>query len=79
MPEISLFDGDDVEYVYQAKIYKSGQCNGNQLSATSTSDWYGAPVVYNTSNAGAPVNSSIIKEIQFKDADGTALLGDLKC
>jgi hypothetical protein len=66
-------DSSDNKFIYTDRIYKSDEvCYGsNQLSTKTSSDWYGAPVVYNTINA--PQKSITIKELYFDVSGGSKL------
>ena len=72
LPRLILMDNSGGKYIYTDRIYKSETCTGsNQLSTTESSDWYEAPVVYNTINA--PQKSVTIQELYFDTPDGSSL------
>lgn len=73
LPRLILMDSSDNKFIYTDRIYKSDEvCYGsNQLSTKTSSDWYGAPVVYNTINA--PQKSITIKELYFDVSGGSKL------
>lgn len=79
LPRLVLVDTNNNKYFYTDRIYKASGCDGsNQLSTTSSSRWYKAPVVYNCINA--PLNTITIKELYFDIADGDKLkLSEFKC
>jgi hypothetical protein len=73
LPRLILMDSSDNKFIYTDRIYKSSEiCSGsNQLSTKTSSNWYGAPVVYNTINA--PQKSITIKELYFDVSGGSKL------
>jgi hypothetical protein len=73
LPRLILLDDSGGKFIYTDRIFKSGgTCYGsNQLSTKETSDWYEAPVVYNTINA--PQKSVMIQELYFDIPNGSKL------
>ena len=73
LPRLILVDENGSKFIYTDRIYKKDQdCYGsNQLSTKETSNWYEAPVVYNTINA--PQKSVKIQELYFDMPNGEKL------
>ena len=73
LPRLIIEDNNNNKFIYTDRIFKTNNTcvNSNQLSANQTSEWYEAPVIYNTINA--PQKSVTISEIYFDTPGGTKL------